>query len=189
MLRTARLTIAPVAREHAPAQLAYYRRNANHLNPWEPAWPSDFLTLAYWEASALRAQEDARSGVAHRFVVFGATDPSMMIGSVNLSHIIRGVYSAAQLGYSIDEHQQGTGIGTEAVGAVVDFAFTTLRLHRVMANYQPSNERSGRLLRRLGFVPEGYARDYLFIDGAWRDHVLTAKHNPDPNSATLGATR
>jgi ribosomal-protein-alanine N-acetyltransferase len=34
-------------------------------------------------------------------------------------------------------------------------------------------------LRALGFTVEGYARDYLFIDGAWRDHVLTAKIRDD----------
>ena len=49
-----------------------------------------------------------------------------------------------------------------------------------MANYIPHNERSGRLLRRLGFMVEGYARDYLFINGAWRDHILTALTNPNP---------
>ena len=48
-----------------------------------------------------------------------------------------------------------------------------------MANYVPTNERSGRVLRRLGFVVEGYARDYLFIGGAWRDHV-----SPDPARPT-----
>ena len=48
-----------------------------------------------------------------------------------------------------------------------------------MANYIPENERSGRLLARLGFTREGLAKDYLFIDGAWRDHVLTALANPD----------
>jgi ribosomal-protein-alanine N-acetyltransferase len=46
-----------------------------------------------------------------------------------------------------------------------------------MANYVPTNERSGRLLRRLGFVVEGYARDYLFIGGRFQDHVLTALTN------------
>jgi ribosomal-protein-alanine N-acetyltransferase len=43
-----------------------------------------------------------------------------------------------------------------------------------MANFRPENDRSRRLLQRLGFVEEGFARNYLFIDGAWRDHVLTS---------------
>ena len=50
-----------------------------------------------------------------------------------------------------------------------------------MANYMPINERSGRLLRSLGFQVEGYARDYLYVGGAWRDHVLTALTNPNPD--------
>ena len=58
--------------------------------------------------------------------------------------------------------------------------FDTVGLHRIQANHLPENVRSARLLRRVGFVPEGYARDYLFIDGAWRDHVLTACTNPRP---------
>ena len=55
-----------------------------------------------------------------------------------------------------------------------------------MANYQPTNVRSGRLLERLGFVREGYARHHLLIDGAWRDHVLTALLNPSWRSAEPG---
>jgi ribosomal-protein-alanine N-acetyltransferase len=47
-----------------------------------------------------------------------------------------------------------------------------------MANYRPENERSARVLERLGFEREGLAREYLFIDGAWRDHVLTSLLNP-----------
>ena len=47
-------------------------------------------------------------------------------------------------------------------------------IHRIMANYMPHNQRSGGLLARLGFEKEGYAKDYLLIDGQWRDHVLTA---------------
>jgi ribosomal-protein-alanine N-acetyltransferase len=44
-----------------------------------------------------------------------------------------------------------------------------------MANYMPRNDRSGRLLGRLGFEKEGYAKRYLKIEGLWEDHVLTAK--------------
>jgi ribosomal-protein-alanine N-acetyltransferase len=68
----------------------------------------------------------------------------------------------------------------EALTGAIAYVFDELRLHRIMANYMPINERSGRLLRRLGFVVEGYARDYLFIAGGWRDHVLTALVNPKP---------
>jgi ribosomal-protein-alanine N-acetyltransferase len=49
-----------------------------------------------------------------------------------------------------------------------------MRLHRIMANHRPENVRSARLLERLGFVREGVAKDFLFIDGAWCDHVLTS---------------
>jgi ribosomal-protein-alanine N-acetyltransferase len=63
----------------------------------------------------------------------------------------------------------------EALAAGLDWAFGELGLHRVMANYLPRNERSGRLLARLGFEREGYAREYLKIAGRWEDHVLTAK--------------
>jgi ribosomal-protein-alanine N-acetyltransferase len=67
----------------------------------------------------------------------------------------------------------------EAVGAAVGYAFAVLRLHRVMANYMPHNVRSAAVLRRAGFTVEGYARDYLLINGRWEDHVLTGIVNPD----------
>jgi hypothetical protein len=51
----------------------------------------------------------------------------------------------------------------------------------------PTNERSGRLLRRLGFQVEGYARDYLYIHDGWRDHILTSLTNPNPAPPVLGA--
>lgn len=45
-----------------------------------------------------------------------------------------------------------------------------------MANYMPTNEQSGRLLRKLGFSVEGYARDYLLLQGTWKDHPLTSHY-------------
>jgi ribosomal-protein-alanine N-acetyltransferase len=66
----------------------------------------------------------------------------------------------------------------EALQATIEYVFDVMRLHRVQANYVPENRRSAALLEHLGFVREGLARDYLFINGAWRDHVLTARLNP-----------
>ena len=67
----------------------------------------------------------------------------------------------------------------EALSAAINYTFVTLGLHRVVANYIPNNKRSARLLARLGFEIEGRARKLLLINGEWRDHILTAKINPD----------
>jgi ribosomal-protein-alanine N-acetyltransferase len=67
---------------------------------------------------------------------------------------------------------------SEALTALIAYAFNDLRLHRIMANYMPSNERSARVLQRLGFQVEGYARDYLFLAGRWQDHIMTSLTNP-----------
>ncbi|MEM9194984.1 MAG: GNAT family N-acetyltransferase, partial [Myxococcota bacterium] len=74
--------------------------------------------------------------------------------------------------------RNGQGLMYEALARAIGFAFEELRLHRVMANHRPENRRSARLLERLGFHNEGFARDYLLIDGKWRDHILTALTNP-----------
>ncbi|MGS6274334.1 GNAT family N-acetyltransferase, partial [Enterobacter hormaechei] len=66
------------------------------------------------------------------------------------------------------------GLMFEALTAAIRYMQRTQHIHRIMANYMPHNKRSGDLLARLGFEKEGYAKDYLLIDGEWRDHVLTA---------------
>ena len=50
--------------------------------------------------------------------------------------------------------------------------FERYKLHRIMASHQPENVRSGRVLRRLGFGIDGYARDFMRINGEWQDNVL-----------------
>jgi ribosomal-protein-alanine N-acetyltransferase len=175
-LRTPRLVVRTLLDGDAPQLLAYESRNAEHLRPWQPAPPPDFFTLPYWE----RFVANSRGGpepTRIRFAAFAEPDPAI-VAIVNLQSIQRGINQTAVLGYSLDARAQGRGLAREAVSAVVDFAFSKLGLHRIEANYQPHNERSGKLLRSLGFVVEGYARDYLFIDGGWRDHVLTSRTNP-----------
>lgn len=103
---------------------------------------------------------------------------SEVIGYANLSNIIRGAFHACYLGYGLAQERQGKGLMTESLRMVIEYAWNDLLLHRIMANYLPENERSARVLARLGFSIEGYARDYLFIGGAWRDHVLSALINP-----------
>ncbi len=88
--------------------------------------------------------------------------------------MVRGSFHACYLGYSIGQKWQGQGLMFEALTAAIRYMQRTQHIHRIMANYMPHNQRSGDLLARLGFEKEGYAKDYLLIDGEWRDHVLTA---------------
>ena len=73
---------------------------------------------------------------------------------------------------------EGQGYMRRIVSHAIDYAFNTLKLHRVMASHMPANTRSAGLLQSLGFEREGYAREYLLINGRWEDHVLNALINP-----------
>jgi ribosomal-protein-alanine N-acetyltransferase len=171
---TSRLRIALRAPEHAAGLLAYAVRNREHLRPWEGTPSQDQTTLAYWQNAVTVARREAENDVGYRFVAREQAGDDI-VALVNLSAVIRGKLQGCFLGYSVDKAYEGRGFASEAVRAVVDYGFERLNLHRIGANYRPTNERSGALLRRLGFVVEGYARDYLFNDGVWHDHILTAK--------------
>lgn len=98
----------------------------------------------------------------------------LLIGAIHLTQIYRGPFQAAYLGFELDQAHEGRGLMHEALEIALPYFFKTLNLHRIMANYMPTNDRSGSLLEKLGFTVEGYARDYLLINGKWEDHVLTS---------------
>jgi len=181
-IETARLMVRLVEPDDVDDVIAYDRRNAEHVKPWAPKPSPDAFDRDARRDRIARRRAEADADTGYGFIAMLRGEPGIVAG-ISLSHIVRASFQACHLGYSVDARHEGKGLASEAVRAVVEFAFEELGLHRVMANYQPTNERSGRLLRRLGFVPEGYARDYLFIDGAWRDHILTALVNPGTRHA------
>ena len=93
-----------------------------------------------------------------------------IIGSINLSQIFRGGFQNAYLGYFVGAQFAGQGYLTEALELVLRYAFEHLKLHRLEANVQPGNSASIKLVKRAGFVREGYSRRYLKVGGRWRDH-------------------
>lgn len=126
-----------------------------------PRLRTERLELECWEAG----------DTAVRFRLRKAEE---LVGFANLTQIFPGPFQACYLGYGLEEGHRGQGYMTEALREIIRYAFEELGLHRIMANYQPDNEASARVLQRLGFTREGLAQDYLFIDGAWRTHVLTS---------------
>ncbi|HEX7559164.1 MAG TPA: GNAT family N-acetyltransferase [Usitatibacter sp.] len=157
-----------------------------HLKRWSPPAKPAFFSEAFWQERLAIAVEEFQRGRAARFVLQARVAESRqaprldadIVGTCNYTNIVRGPFLACHLGYQIASSHEGSGLMSEALRATNAFMFGTLRLHRIMANYRPENERSGKLLERLGFAHEGLAKDYLFIDGAWRDHILTSLVNP-----------
>ncbi|WP_095881994.1 GNAT family N-acetyltransferase [Alloyangia mangrovi] len=173
MIETARTRIAPIGEADAGPLRSYYLRNAAHLEPWEPRRPAGYHDAAEWQARVQAQVAEAQEGRAYRFVarLRGADE---VLAVVNCTGVARGPFPACLLGYSIDAAQEGAGLMQEVLEAVIPWLFNEAGLHRIMANHLPENTRSAALLARLGFEVEGRARDYLKINGRWRDHVLTA---------------
>jgi ribosomal-protein-alanine N-acetyltransferase len=184
VLTTPRLILTLPSPTAAALYLTYALENDAHLARWEPPRPEGYFTEGYWYKRLEQNRDELAAGTSLRLGIFrrddAADECAVLLGHCNFNQIVRGGFQAAVLGYSLDRRCEGRGMMTEALGAALPFVFERMGLHRVGANYVPTNERSGRVLRRLGFVVEGYARDYLFLGGAWRDHVLTALTNPDP---------
>lgn len=93
-----------------------------------------------------------------------------VVGVVNINEIVAGAFQSAYLGYYGMLSFARTGLMTEALRAVVRYAFNELGLHRLEANIQPANAASIALVRRLGFRQEGFSPRYLRINGEWQDH-------------------
>jgi len=180
-LETERLTVR-LARPGMQAAMARFlaENYAGHLDQWSPPATSAFYTEEFWRERLAVAVEEFQAGRAARFVLQlrASAAESSIVGTCNYTNIVRGPFLACHLGYQIARSHEGRGLMAEALRATNAFFFAALRLHRIMANYRPENARSGRLLERLGFVREGVAKDYLFIDGAWRDHILTSLLKP-----------
>jgi [ribosomal protein S5]-alanine N-acetyltransferase len=143
------------------------------LAPWEPTWPSDDLTRSAFRRRLRRQADDIAADESFAFLIFDSTSDELL-GGLTLGGIRRGVAQAATLGYWMGAPHAGKGRMTRAVAAVVRFGFDTLRLHRIEAACIPDNAPSIALLERNGFRREGFARAYLKINDAWRDHVLLA---------------
>jgi ribosomal-protein-alanine N-acetyltransferase len=149
------------------------------LTPWEPTWPADDLTRAAYRRRIKRYFEDQRGDLAYPFFIF-RRDDGVLVGGLTLANIRRGCAQAGSLGYWMGGAFARQGYMTAAVSALIPFAFGTLRLHRIEAACIPANTASIRLLEKTGFRREGFARQYLCIDGVWQDHLLYARLRDDP---------
>jgi [ribosomal protein S5]-alanine N-acetyltransferase len=171
-LKGERIVLRHLAADDAPTLLAFMKENREFLEQWEPVREQGFYTLDAQAADIEASAADATADQRHAFGIFLEAE---LVGRIALSQIFRGIFQNAYLGYSIGERWNGQGLATEAVGVAMDFAFGELDLHRVQAAVMPRNAGSIRVLQKNGFREEGYAVDYLCINGVWEDHCIFAR--------------
>lgn len=150
-----------------------------HLTVWEPLWTRDELSRSAFRRRLRQYQREMREDQGYAFLVFregGAT----LVGGLTISNVRRGVAQSASVGYWMGLPHVRHGYMTDAVQAIVPFAFGTLGLHRLEAACLPHNAPSARVLEKAGFRREGTARRYLKINDIWQDHDLYALLHDDP---------
>ncbi len=160
--------VRAVARDDRDEFIELMRASRSLHDPWI----SPPLTTRAFDGYLARMSRNDHEGL---LVCRG--DDGAIVGVINLNNIVRGSFLNASLGYYAGLPYAGRGYMTGGLKAAVRFAFGTLGLHRLEANIQPNNAPSINLVKRCGFVNEGFSRNFLYIAGAWRDHERWAIHH------------
>lgn len=171
-------------------------RDEAWLSPWEGRPPS--AAEATWAerhspvafGATLRVwRREARAGRALPFVI---TYDGELVGQVTAMNVVLGAFRSTAVGYWVASEVAGQGVMPTALALLVDHCLQDLGLHRVEANIRPENAASRRVVEKLGFREEGLHARYLFIDGAWCDHLMyavTAEDVPEGMVARWHARR
>ncbi len=167
-----KISIRVLNSDDASDLLEYYTRNKDFLSKFEPHRDEEFYTVEVQKQSLIENYKEFIKGEGAHFGIYKA---EKMIGRIRIYNIVHGVFKSAFIGYSMDEQYQG--YMKEAVSLVVTYAYEELGLHRIEATTLVDNEKSQRVLKACGFNELGICKEYLHINGKWRDHVIFYKNN------------
>ncbi|WED20556.1 GNAT family N-acetyltransferase [Vibrio sp. JC009] len=155
----------------------YFIKNREFLKPWEPDREDGFYTEEGWRKKLIKLNELHLMSLGFYCLII-EVGSGRMLGTISFSNIVRFPLHGCNVGYSLDENAQGRGIMRRALKLACNWMFEKQNMHRISASYMPRNLKSESVLRTVGFQQEGYAKDYLHINGQWEDHKLTALVNP-----------
>jgi RimJ/RimL family protein N-acetyltransferase len=162
-LHTARLRLRPFDDSDRDALFAL-QSNAHVLRYWDsPPWSDRPRAERFITACRQMAEE----GTGVRLAVDRVSDGEF----IGWCHLTRWNpdYRSASMGYCFDDAAWGHGYATEAVRALLQWAFDTIELNRVQAETDTRNTASARVLEKLGFVREGTLREDCVVNGEVSD--------------------
>lgn len=170
MLETERLILRPF-RESDRQDLYEYLSDAQTVR-YEPYKP---MTLAETEDN-LRWRMDTEAMIAVE-----RREDHKLIGNL---YFARGEFDTAELGYVFNRHYWGHGYARESCRALMADAFAG-GVHRIVAECDPENVNSWRLLEALGFTREAHLRKNVYFwkdeqgNPIWKDTYVYARLSTD----------
>jgi ribosomal-protein-alanine N-acetyltransferase len=179
------VTLRIIRMRDAKAIEALVFGNRAWLKPWEATNPEapqsfDFKGMT----RSLLRQYDQQIGVPFVIEVDGE-----VVGQLNVANILYGAVSSAVIGYWLVPAVAGRGVAPTAVALATDYLLKQMHLHRVEINIVPENHKSLRVVEKLGFRHEGLKRNYIHINGSWRDHFVFALTTEDLTEGVLARWR
>ena len=153
------------------------------LTPWEPTWSHDHLLRRPFINRVNWAKRSIQNGTAIPLFIINRNEGAL-IGAITLDNIRRGPNQTATMGYWIGLPYVRKGFMSEAISALVHYAFGTLDISRIESACLPENTPSRKVLEKCGFKYEGVAQAYIQIDGRWRTHVLYSSLRYDRRGKT-----
>ncbi|MFE0101521.1 GNAT family N-acetyltransferase [Streptomyces sp. NPDC059009] len=166
---TGGVVLRPVTLDDAAGFARAYTRSRDHLRPTEPDRSAEFFTE---RGQAERIRDLLAQREAGRTVLWALAAGDDIAGAITLSNVTLGPLCSANVGYWVDAGYVGRGLAALATERVCEAADAELGLHRLEAGTLLDNVASQRVLAKCGFEEYGLARQFLYINGAWRDHRL-----------------
>ena len=167
-----RITIRNFTPADAEELTNYYIRNKEHLREFEPSRDNSFYEVEVQRKILIESYKQLMIGTG---MDLGIYLKDKLIGKIKVSNIVHGVFKSAFIGYSIDKEHEGKGYMKEAVLLVEKYCKQYLDLHRLEASVLVDNIKSKRVLLKSGFEEIGINKEYLYINGKWRDHITFYK--------------
>jgi ribosomal-protein-alanine N-acetyltransferase len=174
-LRGRRVMLRPLVPADFPQWREVRVSNVDWLTRWEPrrlaGQPDPVTDENVFAARCSARARERQLGTGYGFGLFVG---GRFAGEINVSAVQRGPFQSAYIGYWIDHRHAGQGYVPEGLVVLFQYAFETLRLHRLQIAIIPRNQASRRVVAKLGLREEGVALRYLEINGVWEDHVRFA---------------
>ncbi len=159
--------------------LKYYSDNKAFFAKYEPSRDDSYFTYEYQNALLRQEHSNIEKQTGAYYYYYLKIDPDHVIGSISFSRIRREPYLSTIFGYNIDERFQGQGYCTEACRAAIADVLEKTHIHRIESRVLTDNDRSIRVLERLGFFEEGFEKRSILIGGEFRNHLRYAYLNEE----------